>query len=110
MPYPSLTCPPGIVSHFKQLAPEFDASRICIKIASTWEGLQACRELEERGIATLATTVFGPEQAALAADLGCTYIAPYVNELRVHFDPRYVARPFPSFRRKYHHHVARTIV
>ncbi|GAB1317756.1 Transaldolase [Madurella fahalii] len=78
-----------IVSHFKQLAPEFDASRICIKIPSTWEGLQACRELEKRGISTLATTVFGPEQAVLAADVGCTYIAPYVNELRVHFDPSY---------------------
>lgn len=75
------------MSHFSQLAPGFDTGRVCIKIPSTWEGLQACRELERRGIATLATTVFGPEQAALAADAGCTYIAPYLNELRVHFDP-----------------------
>lgn len=29
------------------------------------------------------------EQAALAHDAGCTYIAPYVNELRVHFDSSY---------------------
>lgn len=81
----------GIVSHFKELSPKspaFDATRVCIKIPSTWEGLRACRELEMSGIATLATTVFCMEQAALAADAGCTYIAPYVNELRVHFDPR----------------------
>ncbi|KAK3317778.1 hypothetical protein B0T19DRAFT_435560 [Cercophora scortea] len=79
-----------IVSHFKQLSPDFDTSRVCIKIPATWEGLQACRELEKRGIATLATTVFCMEQAALAAEVECRYIAPYVNELRVHFDPAYV--------------------
>ena len=26
------------------------------------------------------------EQVALAGDVGCRYIAPYVNELKVHFD------------------------
>lgn len=81
---------PGIVSHFKHLAPDFDPRRICIKIPSTWEGIQACRELEKRGVSTLATTLFCLEQAALAADAGCRYIAPYVNELRVHFEPGYV--------------------
>ena len=81
----------GIVSHFRELSPEgpaFDSKRVCIKIPSTWEGLRACRELEKQGISTLATTVFCMEQAVLAADSGCAYIAPYVNELRVHFDPR----------------------
>jgi len=82
-----LICTAGIVAHFKHLDPSFDTKRVCIKIPSTWEGLQACRALEARGIATLATTLFCMEQAALAADAGCTYIAPYVNELKVHFDP-----------------------
>ncbi|KAK4149933.1 hypothetical protein C8A00DRAFT_37464 [Chaetomidium leptoderma] len=77
-----------IIYHFKQLAP-IDTKRICIKIPSTWEGLQACRELEKKGINTLATTLFSLEQTALAAAVGCRYIAPYVNELRVHFDPSY---------------------
>lgn len=72
---------------FKSLAPELDPGRLCIKIPATWEGLHACRALEARGIATLATTMFCMEQAAVAADAGCTYIAPYINELRVHFDP-----------------------
>lgn len=26
------------------------------------------------------------EQVALAGDVGCRYVAPYVNELKVHFD------------------------
>jgi transaldolase len=76
----------GIVNIFKALAPDFDTKRVCIKIPATWEGLQACRILEMKGIATLATTMFCMEQAALAAEAQCTYIAPYVNELKVHFE------------------------
>ncbi|KAI0893598.1 putative transaldolase [Annulohypoxylon nitens] len=79
-----------IVAIFKDLDPEYDSRRVCIKVPSTWEGMQACRELESQGIATLATTMFCLEQASLAAHVGCTYIAPYINELRVHFDEGYV--------------------
>ncbi|KAH7251547.1 hypothetical protein BKA59DRAFT_394120 [Fusarium tricinctum] len=79
-----------IVAIFKHLAPDFDTKRVCIKIPATWEGLQACRTLEMEGIATLATTMFCMEQAALAAEAQCTYIAPYVNELKVHFEAGYV--------------------
>ncbi|KAJ4009308.1 hypothetical protein NW752_009608 [Fusarium irregulare] len=43
-----------------------------------------------KGIATLATTMFCMEQATLAAEAQCTYIAPYVNELKVHFEAGYV--------------------
>ena len=77
---------PGIISHVNHLL-NIDTRRICIKIPATWEVLQACRELEKKGINTLATIVFSLEQTALAAAAGCHYIAPYVNELRVHFDP-----------------------
>ncbi|KAI1499007.1 transaldolase [Biscogniauxia marginata] len=79
-----------VVAIFKDLEPGYDSKRVCIKIPSTWEGLQACRELEKQGISTLATTMFCMEQAALAAHAGSTYIAPYINELRVHFDEGYV--------------------
>ncbi|KAJ6437364.1 LOW QUALITY PROTEIN: reverse transcriptase domain protein [Purpureocillium lavendulum] len=72
------------------LAPDLSVGRVCIKIPATWEGIQACRLLEAEGIATLATTMFCMEQATLAADAGCTYIAPYVNELKVHFEKDYV--------------------
>ena len=72
---------------------------MCIKIPATWEGMQACRTLESapHDIATLATTMFCKEQAMLAAHVGCTYIAPYINELRVHFDPGYVSSFFAGF-------------
>ncbi|OJD29317.1 transaldolase [Diplodia corticola] len=79
-----------LVSLFQEIDSDFDPTRICIKIASTWEGLLACRELEnQHNIRTLATTLFTLEQAALAAEVGCRYIAPYVNHLRVHFDKSY---------------------
>lgn len=76
-----------IIDLFEYLSPGLDAkARVCIKIPSTWEGLQACRVLEkEHGITTLATTLFSLEQAAVAAEAGCRYIAPYINELAVHF-------------------------
>lgn len=65
------------------LDPSIDArARVCIKIPSTWEGLQACRILEAEGISTLATTLFTMAQAVLAGQLGCQYIAPYVYDLR----------------------------
>lgn len=72
------------------MAGEEYGHRVCIKIPATWEGLQACSRLEARGCKTLATTMFCMEQAALAAEMNCTYIAPYVNELRVHFDKEFV--------------------
>ncbi|PWY96351.1 transaldolase [Aspergillus sclerotioniger CBS 115572] len=68
------------------ITPSDYQSRICIKIPSTWEGLKACEFLEKVGVRTLATTLFTISQAVLAAEVGCTYIAPYVNQLKVHFD------------------------
>lgn len=79
-----------IIQIFRHLDSAFDTSRVCIKIPSTWEGLQACRILQSTGTTTLATTLFVIEQAALAGEVGCHYIAPYVNELRVHFDAGFV--------------------
>jgi transaldolase len=68
------------------LEPNFDLSRLVIKVPSTWEGLQACRKLKDLGINTLATTLFTIEQAILAGEVGCISISPFVHELRVHFD------------------------
>ncbi|KAJ5360231.1 Aldolase-type TIM barrel [Penicillium concentricum] len=79
-----------IVQLFQHVQPGFDADRISIKIPSTWEGMMACRTLELAGVRTLATTLFSMAQAVLAAEVGCTYIAPYVNELKVHVETGYV--------------------
>lgn len=77
----------GLVTLFSKLDPEPAVSKkLCIKILATWDGVQACRELEQQGITTLATGIVSLQQAALASWAGCTYIGCYVNELRVHFD------------------------
>ncbi|GAM36139.1 transaldolase [Talaromyces pinophilus] len=57
-----------IVYLFKEFAPNWDSSRICIKIPSTWEGMLACRTLQLAGVHTLATTLFSMPQAILAAE------------------------------------------
>ncbi|KAJ7623910.1 hypothetical protein DFH06DRAFT_1230571, partial [Mycena polygramma] len=62
-------------------------NRVCIKIPATPESLLACRELQAGGIQTLATCLFSLPQAVAASQAGCTYVAPYFNELRVHFQP-----------------------
>lgn len=76
-----------IIAIYKTVLPSHPSNRVCIKIPSTWEGIAACKVLESEGIVTLATTLFSLEQAAAAAQAGCSYIAPYVNELPVHFVP-----------------------
>ncbi|TBU28475.1 transaldolase [Dichomitus squalens] len=56
--------------------------RILIKIASTWEGIQAARELErDDGIHTNLTLLFGFAQAVAAAEAGVTLISPFVGRI-----------------------------
>jgi len=56
--------------------------RILIKLASTWEGMLACRELEKEGIHCNMTLIFSLAQAATAADAGATLISPFVGRIR----------------------------
>jgi len=56
--------------------------RILIKIASTWEGIQAARELEkEEGIHCNLTLLFGFGQAVACAEAGVTLISPFVGRI-----------------------------
>lgn len=61
--------------------------QVCLKIPATGAGLSAAAQLEREGIRTLATTLFSVDQAQAAAQAGCLYVAPYFNELSVHFEP-----------------------
>lgn len=63
------------------------AEQVCLKIPATGAGLSAAAEFEREGIRTLATTLFSLDQASAAVSAGCLYIAPYFNELSVHFEP-----------------------
>ena len=56
--------------------------RILIKIASTWEGIQAARELEAKhGIHVNLTLLFSFTQAVAAAEAKATLISPFVGRI-----------------------------
>jgi transaldolase len=55
--------------------------RILIKIASTWEGIQAARQLEKEGINCNLTLLFSFAQAAACADAGVFLISPFVGRI-----------------------------
>lgn len=58
-----------------------DRDRVLIKIAATWEGLQAARELEKVGIHCNLTLLFALIQAVEAAEGGITLISPFVGRI-----------------------------
>lgn len=58
-----------------------DRKRVLIKIAATWEGIQAAAVLEKEGISTNLTLVFGLHQAIACAENGITLISPFVGRI-----------------------------
>lgn len=57
------------------------AERLLIKIASTWEGIQAAKILEEEGFNCNCTLVFSSTQAIACADAGVFLISPFVGRI-----------------------------
>lgn len=57
------------------------ASRVLIKLASTWEGIQAARVLEKEGINCNLTLLFSFDQAQACADAGAYLISPFVGRI-----------------------------
>lgn len=55
--------------------------RILIKIASTWEGIQAAAVLQGEGIDCNLTLLFSLVQAAAAAEAGAFLISPFVGRI-----------------------------
>lgn len=55
--------------------------RILIKVAATWEGIQAAKVLEEEGITCNVTLIFSKAQAIAAADAKVTLISPFVGRI-----------------------------
>lgn len=55
--------------------------RILIKLASTWEGIQAAAELEKEGINCNLTLLFSFAQAQACADAGVYLISPFVGRI-----------------------------
>lgn len=57
------------------------SDRILIKIASTWEGIQAARQLEQQGIQCNLTLLFHMAQARACAEAGVYLISPFVGRI-----------------------------
>jgi len=56
--------------------------RVLIKLASTWEGIQAARELEAKhGIHCNLTLLFSMAQAIACAEAKVTLISPFVGRI-----------------------------
>ncbi|QLE84628.1 transaldolase [Shewanella sp. Scap07] len=58
-----------------------DKSRILIKLASTWEGICAAKELEQQGINCNLTLLFSFAQARACAEAGVYLISPFVGRI-----------------------------
>jgi transaldolase len=69
----------SIIRQYKEAGE--DPNRVLIKIASTWEGIQAAEILEKEGIHCNLTLLFGLHQAVACAEAGVTLISPFVGRI-----------------------------
>lgn len=77
---------PATVARAKRLIELYQAQhikkdRILIKIAATWEGIQAAKQLEKEGIQTNLTLLFSFSQALACAEAGVFLISPFVGRI-----------------------------
>lgn len=68
-----------LIERYEQVGVTRD--RVLIKIASTWEGIQAAAELEKQGIQCNLTLLFSFAQAQTCADAGVFLISPFVGRI-----------------------------
>lgn len=59
------------------------SNRLIIKVPLTKNGLEAIHLLSRQGIPTMATVIFHPRQALMAALAGADYVAPYLGRLEM---------------------------
>ena len=68
-----------IVAHYEDAG--ISRERVLIKIASTWEGIQAARILEHEGVHCNLTLLFAFCQAVACGDAGVQLISPFVGRI-----------------------------
>jgi len=68
-----------IIAHYE--AAGIARERILIKLASTWEGIQAARVLEREGIHCNLTLLFSYSQAIACGEAAVTLISPFVGRI-----------------------------
>jgi len=68
-----------IINNYEQSG--IKKNRILIKIAGTWEGIQAVKQLESEGISCNCTLIFSLTQAVACAEAGAFLISPFVGRI-----------------------------
>jgi transaldolase len=76
----------ALVASGRRLVGRYEAlgvprERVLIKVAATWEGIEAARRLEAQGIHCNLTLLFSLAQAVAAAEAGVTLISPFVGRI-----------------------------
>lgn len=69
----------NIIQKYQQLG--IDTQRILLKIAATWEGIQAVEILQAKGLSCNVTLIFSIEQAIASAAANATLISPFVGRI-----------------------------
>jgi len=69
----------ALIAAYKELG--IKQNRVLIKLASTWEGIQAARVLQAEGIECNMTLIFNMAQAVACADAGAFLISPFVGRI-----------------------------
>ena len=57
------------------------AENVTVKLPITWDGLEACNTLSQKGISVNMTLCFSTSQALLAAKSGAEYVSPFIGRL-----------------------------
>ncbi|MEN9340749.1 MAG: hypothetical protein RL178_61 [Pseudomonadota bacterium] len=76
----------GTIKKAREIIAAYEANgiskkRVLIKIASTWEGIQAAKTLQAEGIACNMTLLFSLIQAVACADAKAQLISPFVGRI-----------------------------
>ncbi len=67
--------------HQRYLQLGIPGDRVLVKIAATWEGIQAARQLEREGIRCNLTLIFNLAQARACAEAGIYLVSPFVGRI-----------------------------
>ncbi|EAP7866047.1 transaldolase [Salmonella enterica] len=73
---------------------DIDKSRILIKLAATWEGIRAAKQLEKEGINCNLTLLFSFAQARACAEAGVYLISPFVGRIYDWYQARSPLEPY----------------
>ncbi len=57
------------------------AKNVAVKVPLTWDGLETCKVLSDKGIMINVTLCFSSQQALLAAKAGASFISPFIGRL-----------------------------